>query len=60
MSKITLIELFAIKCEKVGKETAESLTNYIESKIDKEVDYNTMDIVSKEDLAKGLSDKKQK
>ncbi|MDN3672374.1 hypothetical protein QWY99_04795 [Flavobacterium branchiarum] len=56
MSKITLIELFAILCEKVGKETAESLTTYIESKIDKEVEYNTMHMATKEDLAKVLSD----
>lgn len=52
MSKITLTKLYFLLSEKVGKETAESLTTYIESKIDKEVEDSTRHLVSKEDLAK--------
>ena len=35
MSTITLTELYSLLTEKVGKETAQSLTSYIESKIEK-------------------------
>ena len=38
MSTITLTELYSLLTEKVGKETAQSLTSYIESKIEKEVE----------------------
>ena len=41
MSTITLTELYSLLTEKVGKETAQSLTSYIESKIEKEVEHNT-------------------
>tara|TARA_B110000977_G_C10689451_1_gene342888 strand:+ start:75 stop:311 length:237 start_codon:yes stop_codon:yes gene_type:complete len=51
MSTITLTELYSLLTEKVGKETAESLTTYIESKIDKEVVQSTRHLASKEDLA---------
>lgn len=51
MSKITLTKLYFILSEKVGKETAESLTSYIESKINNEVEYSTRYLASKEDLA---------
>jgi hypothetical protein len=58
MSTITLTELYSLLTEKVGKETAENLTTYIESKIDKEVEHTTRHLSSKEDLAKGLSETK--
>jgi hypothetical protein len=51
MSNITITKLYFLLSEKVGKETAENLTTYIESKIDKEVEYSTRHLASKEDLA---------
>lgn len=56
MSTITLTELYSLLTEKVGKETAQSLTTYIESKIEKEVEHNTRHLSTKEDLVKGLSE----
>ena len=47
MSSITLTELYSLLSEKVGKETALSLTSYIERKIDKEVEQNRSDLVTK-------------
>lgn len=52
MSSITLTELYSLLSEKVGKETALSLTSYIERKIDKEVEQNRSDLVTKKDLEK--------
>ncbi|WP_374174551.1 hypothetical protein [Flavobacterium tructae] len=50
MSNITITKLYFLLSEKVGKETAENLTTYIESKIDKEVEYSTRHLASREDL----------
>ena len=52
MSSITLTKLYDLLTEKVGKETALSLTSYIERKIDKEVEQNRSDLVTKKDLEK--------
>jgi cytoskeletal protein RodZ len=52
MSSITLTELYSLLSEKVGKETALSLTSYIERKIDKEVEQNRSDLVTKKELEK--------
>lgn len=52
MSNITLTKLYFLLSEKMGKETAEYLTTYIETKIDKEFEYSTRYLASKEDLAK--------
>lgn len=60
MSTITLTELYALLTEKVGKEAAEKLTTYIESKIDKEVEHSTKHLSTKEDLVKGLSEVENK
>ncbi|OXA71752.1 hypothetical protein B0A67_10380 [Flavobacterium aquidurense] len=54
MSSITLTELYSLLSEKVGKETALSLTSYIERKIDKEVEQNRSDLVTKKELEKRL------
>lgn len=56
MSSITLTELYSLLTEKVGKETAQSLTSYIEQKIDKEVEHNTRHLATREDLEKGFKD----
>jgi hypothetical protein len=56
MSSITLTELYSLLTEKVGKETAQSLTSYIEQKIDKEVEHTTRHLATREDLEKGFKD----
>lgn len=56
MSSITLTELYSLLTEKVGKETAQSLTSYIEQKIDKEVEHSTRHLATREDLEKGFKD----
>ena len=56
MSTITLTELYSLLTEKVGKETAQSLTSYIESKIEKEVEHNTNYLATREDLEKGFKE----
>lgn len=56
MSTITLTELYSLLTDKVGKETAESLTTYIEQKINKEVEYNTKYLATREDLEKGFKE----
>jgi hypothetical protein len=56
MSSITLTELYSLLTEKVGKETAQSLTSYIEQKIDKEVEHTTRHLATREDLEKGFKE----
>lgn len=56
MSSITLTELYSLLTEKVGKETAQSLTSYIEQKIDKEVEHSTRHLATREDLEKGFKE----
>jgi len=56
MNSITLTELYSLLVEKVGKETAQSLTSYIEQKIEKEVDHNTRYLATREDLEKGFKE----
>ena len=56
MSTITLTELYSLLTEKVGKDTAQSLTSYIESKIEKEVGHNTKYLATREDLEKGFKE----
>lgn len=58
MSSITLTQLYSLLTEKLDKETAQNLTSYIESKIEKEVDHSTRHLASKEDLVKGLAETK--
>jgi len=50
MSTISITHLYALLSEKVGKETAESLTTYIEEKIEKDVANETRHLATKEDL----------
>ena len=56
MSTITITELYSLLSEKVGKETAQSLTAYIEQKIEKEVEHNTRHLATREDLEKGFKE----
>lgn len=52
MSSITLTELYTLLSEKVGKETALSLTSYIEQKLDTEVERNMSHLATRKDLEK--------
>jgi hypothetical protein len=54
--RITLTELYSLLTEKVGKETAQTLTAYIEQKIDKEINQSTRDLATREDLEKGFKE----
>lgn len=48
---ISVTQLYALLSEKLDKNTAESLTSYIESKVEKTVVDKTAHLASKEDLA---------
>jgi hypothetical protein len=56
MSSISLTELYSLLTEKVGKETAQSSTSFIEQKIDKEVERSTRHLATREDLEKGFKE----
>ena len=53
---LTITQLYTLLSEKVGKETAESLTTYIETKIESSVAYKTFYIASKADLTNAKTD----
>ncbi len=52
MAEISITKLYSLLSEKVGKETAESLTDYVESKIKYEVEHKSDTLATKQDLAK--------
>jgi hypothetical protein len=49
---ITLTKLYDLLSTKLGKETAENLTNFIENKINYELESKTNIFATKEDLSK--------
>jgi len=51
MTSISITQLYTLLSEKVGKETAENLTNYIEDKIKDEVKLQSDVLATKQDLA---------
>ena len=51
MSTISITKLYDLLTVKVGKETAENLTSYIEDKIKNEVQNNINVLATREDLA---------
>ncbi len=53
---ISITQLYSLLSEKLDKDTAESLTAYIEAKIDKTVVDKTTHLASKEDLANAKTD----
>ena len=53
---ITITQLYSLLSDKVGKETAENLTSYIESKIETIVVDKTQHLASKVDLANTKTD----
>jgi hypothetical protein len=50
MASISITQLYALLSEKVGKETAEKLTVYIEDKIKDEVQTQSNILATKEDI----------
>jgi hypothetical protein len=52
MPTITITKLYDLVSIKLGKETAENLTTFIEEKIRSEVDTKTSILATKEDLAR--------
>lgn len=52
MSAITITKLYDLLAGKLGRETAENLTNFIENKINQELESKTTIFATKEDLAK--------
>ena len=52
MSAITLIQLYEILASKCGKETAETVTRFIELKINKEMENEIQVLATKDDLRK--------
>jgi len=51
MASISITQLYTLLSEKVGKETAENLTVYIEEKIKDEVKTQSNTLATKEDIA---------
>ena len=51
MSAISITKLYELLSIKVGKETAENLTNFIEQKIKEEVENKSQMLATKADLA---------
>ena len=51
MSTISITKLYDLISVKLGKETAENLTTFIEEKIKNEVDTKASNLVTKEDAA---------
>lgn len=56
MPTITITKLYDLVSLKLGKETAENLTTFIEEKIKCEVDTKTSILATKEDLARERAD----
>lgn len=51
MSTVSLTKLYDLLSEKVGKETAENLTQYIENKIKEEFQDSSKSLATKQDIA---------
>lgn len=51
MSAISITKLYDLLTMKLGKETAENLTNFIENKINQDLEGKTQNLATKEDLA---------
>ena len=56
MPTITITKLYDLVSLKLGRETAENLTTFIEEKIKCEVDTKTSILATKEDLARERAD----
>lgn len=58
MPTITITKLYDLVSLKLGKETAENLTTFIEEKIRSEVDTKASILATKEDLAREVGNSK--
>lgn len=56
MSTISITKLYSLLSSKIGKESAESLTSYIEEKINEEVEDKTKVLATKIDLSETKSE----
>lgn len=56
MQSVSITKLYDLLSEKVGKETAENLTTFIESKIKEEVSDSSKTLATKEQLAETKAD----
>jgi hypothetical protein len=56
MSAISITRLYDLLTVKVGKETAEQLTSFIEEKVKEETDNKTQTLATKEDVANAKAD----
>jgi hypothetical protein len=56
MSTISITKLYELLSIKLGKETAENLTNFIENKINHELESKTKHLATKEDVAQVKSE----
>lgn len=56
MSTITITKLYSLLSGKLGKESAENLTTYIEKKIKEEVEDKTKILATKADLAENKTE----
>jgi hypothetical protein len=50
MTTITTIQLYDILAQKIGKETAKTLVDYVDTKIDKSLEDKSKVLVTKEDI----------
>ena len=53
---ISEIQLYELLSEKLGKETAKSVTTYIEQKIESEIERETKTLATREDLERGFKE----
>ncbi|MDZ4071016.1 MAG: hypothetical protein U1C70_04230 [Sediminibacterium sp.] len=60
MASVTITQLYTLLTQKLGKETAESLTSFIAEKVNEEVTASTKDIATKDfvkaEIAEAKSD----
>jgi len=55
-ASVTITKLYSLLSEKMGKETAENLTTYIENKVKEEMEQATKILATKEQLAEVKAD----
>lgn len=60
MASVTITQLYTLLTQKLGKETAESLTSYIADKVNEDVTASTKDVATKDfvkaEIAEAKSD----
>lgn len=56
MNTFNITDLYDILVTKVGKTEAKALTNYIESKIERDLEIKTRHLATREDLERGFKE----